>query len=30
MREGVRRVIEQADQRLGNAHYVLAQPEVMD
>ena len=30
MREGIRRVLEQTDQRLGNLHHVLGQPEAQD
>ncbi len=30
MREGVRRVLESTDQRLGNLHHVLGQPEAVD
>lgn len=30
MREGIKRVIEQADQRLAGSHHVLGQPEVTD
>ncbi len=30
IREGIRRVLEQTDQRLGNLHHVLGQPEAQD
>jgi hypothetical protein len=30
VREGIRRVIEQKEKRLGNAHHVLGQPEPAD
>ena len=30
IREGIRRVLEQTDKRLGNLHHVLGQPEPQD